>query len=881
MTRFTKFLRVLACVSTLLIISNTSAQSWPPYGIIMNGDGSPSAPWEITTYNELSALAAYVNAGNGSSTSGVYYKLMNDILYSQFGTPQGWSPIGDNIAVDAIFQGNFDGNDKIIFNFRSNRVSQGFIGLFGYILDANIHNLGIENCNFTGNRFVGGLVGQADNSTITNCFATGEVTGNWQVGGLIGSCDNTLENVTSISKSYSTCNVEGYTDVGGFIGTNYGTIYECYSEGIINQVQDQAGGFVGCNYKNILDCYATGNVSGSGSHIGGFAGASKEGIIDYCYANGNIAGTIPFADFIGGFTGISTAILQNCVAANDSVTGGFSHVNRIAGENGGIISNNYAYDEMEIITSGGPIENGIDATWIDLTSFNFYNTGSNWFNNIPWSIDNVQNPNKSWILCDDNMLPRLQWEGIDCDPILPDTCFFYAFGGDGTQGDPYQIYYPCQLADLATFVNSGNGAQTANKYFKLMNDIDLIAYSIGNGWEPIGFPNIPYGYFWFQGNFDGNGQVIKNLMINRSSDFLVGLFGSICNATIKNIGIEDCRIYGDACVGGLAGEMEGNSIITNCYSTGNVIGRKHAVGGLIGGIDNWLVPYSSSIEKCYSICDVSGTENHSGIGGLAGGVNGNNIISNSYATGNVGGYFSIGGLVGALSIGNNDIFFCYAKGDVRGSFGIGGIGGSCSEATLRNCVAANNSIAGGSSNINHIAGSVSGTNTFSNNYYNAGMGVIPGINGGVSGISQPMDTLMSFNFYNTGTNWFNNIPWDVDNVQNSSVIWGICDGRTLPFFQWQGFNCSKAMLSGDNSFTLKNEKSTFLIYPNPTSNIITIYSESDFHTIEIVDLFGRVLHSQINSENNITIDVSKFCSGIYFIRIISNNSASVQKFVKK
>jgi len=43
------------------------AQTWPPAG--MQGTGTSSSPWEITTPAHLSALAAYVNAGNGNQTS--------------------------------------------------------------------------------------------------------------------------------------------------------------------------------------------------------------------------------------------------------------------------------------------------------------------------------------------------------------------------------------------------------------------------------------------------------------------------------------------------------------------------------------------------------------------------------------------------------------------------------------------------------------------------------------------------------------------------------------------------------------------------------------------------------------------------------------------
>jgi len=545
-TRFTNFFSVVACITCLLITSNANAQNWPPLQGI-GGLGTSGDPWQITTITLLEELALYVNAGNGPQTAGKYYILINDISYISQHRP-GWDPIGNNTNAGAIFQGNFDGNGKTV-SIYSNRSSEAFIGLFGYISNAEIKNLGVEANRFIrGGQCVGGLVGRADNSIIHNCYVVGSITGNSHVGGLVG-----LNYNSNISNCYTLCEVSGNRAVGGFVGVNFGTVQTCYAAETITSTNGQSGGFVGVNMHTIINCYATGNVSGTGSNIGGFAGINSSGTISNCYASGDI--NITLGDYIGGMVGenSNSATLQNCVAANNTIIGGVSNVNRVAGANFGNESNNYAYGNMVTPQPLGGVS-GIPKNMLELMSFNFYNTGSNWFNSTPWSIDYMPNPNKSWILCDDNMLPRLQWEGIICTPIIPDTCFFNAYGGDGTQGNPYKIYFPCQLADLATFVNSGNGLQTKNKYFKLMNDIDLTVYSYGNGWEPIG----GYGYFdhhiHFNGFFDGNGKIITNLKINRVRLDPVGLFGVLSNATIHDLGIENCDIIGGFMASSLVGD---------------------------------------------------------------------------------------------------------------------------------------------------------------------------------------------------------------------------------------------------------------------------------------------------------------------------------------
>ena len=912
MTKFTNFFRVFTCITCLLITSNVSAQvNWPPPSSNMLGNGTSGDPWQITTEYELEYLAIYVNAGNGSSTISVFYMLMNDLDYLNytFKSVLAWSPIGNNVGNDAIFKGNFDGNNKVISNLPIHRVSQDFIGLFGYIFGANIHNLGVETCDITGREFVGALVGHAENSTIENCYATGGVTGTYPVGGLIGNIDN----YTIIRKNYSTCTVSGKENVGGFIGANYGTTEESYSGGIVYGTVNQTGGFVGGNYKLIKNCYATGNVIGKGNAIGGFVGDNKEegGSIIYCYAAGDVSGTGGLTDDnIGGFAGMNDIPLINCVAANNNVSGSTINLNRISGANTSVVSNCYAYDLM-IIPPGflGGVS-GIPKDMPTLMSFNFYNTGTNWFNNNEWSIDVVSNPAKIWILCNDDMLPRLQWEGLVCDTIV-DPCDQFQ---DGSVNFPFLICNAEQLAALATFVNSGNGNQTAGKYYKVMNDIDLIDYSTGSGWAPIGHYIAFQPVYRFQGNFDGNGKVIYNLKINRGTSYSLGLFGSILNASIHDLGLDNCDIYGGEHSGSLVGISE-YSLINNCFVTGIITGTGIVTDAGLGGLVGNLI--HSTVDNCFTSCQIIGQRNRNA--GLVGSVDSDNVVKNSYATGNVTGTSLttyIGGLVGFCYSGNNitncyatgnvkkanmmiggligsnggTINYCYAKGTVVGTAGtyyVGGLVGLNSGGTIINCVAANDSVIVEGSYlycINRIAGVTMYNYFLANNYAYDDMVVTTSY--GEAGINAKMDTLISFNFYDSGSNWYNNIPWDIDDVPNPTVIWGICDGKTLPFFQWQGIDCGKKapFYSGNNeknSLSVQNVKPEFSVFPNPTSNHITISSERDFHSVEIIDLFGRIIYSQINQGNRITIDVSKQGAGMYFVRIITNEGAIVKKFVKR
>ena len=78
-------------------------------------------------------------------------------------------------------------------------------------------------------------------------------------------------------------------------------------------------------------------------------------------------------------------------------------------------------------------------------------------------------------------------------------------GGDGTEGNPYQVSTPEQLDNVRKYPGA---------YYIQINDIDLTEataeggafYNDGSGWEPIGTEDTP-----FSGTYDGGNHRIIGL----------------------------------------------------------------------------------------------------------------------------------------------------------------------------------------------------------------------------------------------------------------------------------------------------------------------------------------------------------------------------------
>ncbi len=77
------------------------------------------------------------------------------------------------------------------------------------------------------------------------------------------------------------------------------------------------------------------------------------------------------------------------------------------------------------------------------------------------------------------------------------------------------------------------------------------------------------------------------------------------------------------------------------------------------------------------------------------------------------------------------------------------------------------------------------------------------------------------------------------------------------------------------------EKSTFKMYPNPTSNTLTIENQNVMDSISIYNLLGQEVFKKSVNNTAETINVSSFQSGVYIIKVNIQGEISTQRFLKK
>lgn len=192
--------------------------------------------------------------------------------------------------------------------------------------------------------------------------------------------------------------------------------------------------------------------------------------------------------------------------------------------------------------------------------------------------------------------------------------------------------------------------------YELKNDLDFDTngddlingrdqyWNNGEGWEPIGkSTNYVSSPMSFTAQFDGNGYQIRNLYINRPTEDGVGLFGSVKNTVIKELGLtgSSMSITGDSRVGSLIGEMRQYSIIQGVFS-GGVVSGNYSAGGLVG-----FARRRNHVSDSFSTANiVDGPRYSNWQGGLIGSVFSSNLVINSFSSGGVSGHENSGGLIG-------------------------------------------------------------------------------------------------------------------------------------------------------------------------------------------------------------------------------------------
>lgn len=477
-----------------------------------------------------------------------------------------WTPIGNH---SNLFKGNFNGNNHTVTGMQI-RGELDRVGLFGeckkFNVDSAIKNITVKDSVICGNRFVGAIVGSAEEINIENCRSIGNtINGETDVGGICGKIGG--YSVGKVSQCYNSSKVTGQGRVGGIAGMG-GIAENCLNTGEITIIRE-------------------GYRSACGGIFGIFGDATTSARVTACVNLGKVSGGESFGGIVGKTETSSTGHISNCYYNMDAITGGFDAGTALtAGQLCGALP--------EGLDSTIWKEGGVDTSTAKATQGRFGTATGTYIN-----------------------LTKVADIGETKTASVP------VYNYVTTNGNDWDTYTLITTAEEFAAIGQDTTKWSAN--YVLANDIDVSGVQLSS----IGDSGTPYtGKFSGDGHtishvnmagdclglFGGigkiNGQIAGSgkVMLLAANGVIASnnAAGGICGYLLKG------EIYGCSFIGTVKGGTAGGicsqsgvyNKISQCFFAGDVQGKNSAAG---------ICGKSGTIDYCISIGNVKGNGELAGI----------------------------------------------------------------------------------------------------------------------------------------------------------------------------------------------------------------------------------------------------------------------------
>lgn len=658
------------------------------------------------------------------------------------GTYEGFNPIGldeNGKLKDTGFTGKFDGIDYNIFGLTINN-NYTNVGLFGGTNGATINNVTLVGGSIIGGAHVGAVVGSALNGTvITNVVNSASVSGSDNtdgdnIGGVVGVADN-----STITNAVNTGAIDGKNNnVGGLVGLleNGSTLDgNSYNLGDVSGDGYNVGGLVGHAVnstignpsvvdgkpvENVQVVYNRLDVSGA-YNVGGIVGNMEGSTVQNAENSGNVLATgYKTEDYIYH---TANSKFDNAYGnAGDGIGGvkvNVANVGGIAGKADNTVDNE---SKIENVTNSGDVSSNTGKYEQFNEEHDYYTAG-----NVGGIVGRAEDTDITNATNKENDIRGAHNVGGVAG----------YFGGKGTvttgvnNGGDILATGARAAAGVTSDVVKDAGFALEHVRTSNTGDEDFI---IGNMGGIVGYLDGDDVYVTGSANRGTvHSQDIENtdeILYTSQAANTGGVVGKINRNKIND---EDGNILNNEAI--LAGIKDGSitAAVTDSYNTGDVRGYS-GVGGVIG------MMYNGEVAGSYNQGDINTTRQPKGgdrttvnMGGVVGDTteesNASAVLYNVYNSGQIGDetYTNyarhVGGVVGRLS---GTVDKAYNTGAIYNGYSVvGGIAGWFYEGTISNAfntgnITVNNKETGNAgSQVGGIAGGISGYSRGTNRIYNA------------------------------------------------------------------------------------------------------------------------------------------------------------------
>mgnify|MGYP002853572075 CR=1 FL=1 len=249
--------------------------------------------WDGVTQAEPAQEDGVYQIGNGAEMAWFAGKV-NDGDYEIKGTLTGdidladyaWTPVGGTTAAKA-FKGTFNGQDHLVKGlYINNTANTSYMALFSYLNGATVERMRVEGEVTSATNYTAGLVGYANNSTVSRCVSDVRVQGKQYTGGVTGYAAGT----TTVDRS---------GNVGNISGTS------TFTAGVVGNAASAT--------TVVTNCYNIGDVAGTGN-VASVANANNASTtVKNCWNVGFVTATSTTTGNVSSSTAARNNITDNYV----------------------------------------------------------------------------------------------------------------------------------------------------------------------------------------------------------------------------------------------------------------------------------------------------------------------------------------------------------------------------------------------------------------------------------------------------------------------------------------------------------------------------------------------------------------------------------------
>ena len=721
---------------------------------------------------------------------------------------------GNTIRISNTLTGILDGNENKIKNIN---ISTSIIQrLDGKIKNLYVENYNVEN-NSTNLDYIGFIslcYGESNNIHIKDMSVKRKI-GSSRIGGIVGSAVSgaNIRNC-SVTNLYVETSNQSLSNIGGLVGNSDNSVITNSFVQAINIITNEnfdnsIGGILGRETNinsRIENCYAIGNIKSDGSNIGGIVGTTK-GKVERCYSKVNIETE---GEYIGGIVGNNgnsnnDNIIFNLALGNLYTKIKNQNLNRIIG-NSSYTKENYALDNQlingyileeemgAVLISAETLER--PATYIDLLKFNDNYTYEEVKKHILPKLNYLGNnnllPNQQDNLIEEKKVIYI--EDVEFQKTDVNTVFVQIVVNNEKKFNISNIKIDDMNIEIENITNLGektyiNLTSTPIRYYdsykisqieymddrekkeidvearievefykelysfedwqsieigtyqnyRLMNDIDFsnrddiktnitmgkfvstghtlkninissnmtnsLIYQINNLIEGIYFENVSIENSSGKSNIGiiaNSSATIKNLMvkdtfISADKSNYVGVIGKNIGTQIQNVVLDQIEVKGKQYIGGFIGDTTSLAIDQIQGTEIHVVASANYVGGIFGSASN------SNIEKVKNIMiSNSSIQGFNYVGGIAGISPGTDLkVEDTIVSGNA----YVGGILGQENDARSSVTKNYRAERVQvtgNASNIGGLFGDASNISV--CSIKDSFVIGNNSNTSRVGG---------------------------------------------------------------------------------------------------------------------------------------------------------------------------------